>query len=300
MKNKKYEILVGLVTLIGLTLLFLSIIWGKNLSNMVEYRPITISFMDINSLTEGDKIFVKGVQVGEITSIELTNNHVLVKGKVDTALKIHSDASALIVNKELMGGRIVILDIGSSDQPLSEQDVITGKESTGITEMLAKAGGAVSDLGELIKNSDSVMLRLNRILPQKKLDVTIGELSDEVKDLSGSVQKNVSSLTVDLGKIFQKIDTVMDTIAIAANDGKSGLRDFKEIMPQIKKSLPKLDSLLVESNRVMSALKKEESSLGKLIYDKKMYNELNTTILRLDSLILQIKKDGFKANIDLW
>jgi phospholipid/cholesterol/gamma-HCH transport system substrate-binding protein len=300
MKNKKYEIMVGLVTIIGIVILFLSIIWGKGLSNSVEYTPITIWFKDVNSLREGDKIFVKGVQIGEIVALELTEDHVVVKGKVETTLKLNSDASALIVNKELMGGRIVILESGSSGEPLKESDVIIGKEGAGITEMLAKAGGMVEDLGGLVKRTDSVMLKLKNIMPEKKLDITIGELTSEFKGLSGSVGRNVNKLSAELNVTIKKIESVMDTLAIAAQDGKSGMKDFKEITPQIKKSMSKLDTLLTESNYLMNALKKEESSLGKMIYDRKIYDELNTTVLRLDSLILQIKKEGVKTNIDLW
>jgi len=300
MKNKKYEILVGLVTLMGLTILFLSVIWGKNISNSVEYRSVTISFKSVNSLSTGDKIIVKGVQVGEIKSIELNSDQVTVKGQVETTLELFSDASAIIVNKELMGGRIVILETGKSGVALGKDDLIIGRESTGITEMLASAGGAVQDLSSLIKRTDSVMQKLQMIMPEKKLDITIGEFTGEFKSLSSSVKQNVSQLSVSLAKTIKKMDTVLDTISVAAQDGKSGMRDFKAIMPQVKKSLPKLDSLLMESNHLMQALKKEESSLGQLIYSKKIYDELNTTVLRLDSLILQIKKDGIKTNIDIW
>ncbi len=300
MKNKKYEILVGLVTLMGLTILFLSVIWGKNISNSVEYRSVTISFKSVNSLNTGDKIIVKGVQVGEIKSIELNSDQVTVKGEVETTLDLFSDACAIIVNKELMGGRIVILETGTSGLVLGKDDIITGKESTGITEMLASAGGAVKDLASLVKRTDSVMQKLQMIMPEKKLDETIGEVTGEFKSMSSSVKQNVTVLTRSLAQTIKKIDIVLDTISVAAQDGKSGMRDFKEIMPQVKKSLPKLDSLLAEGNYLLRALKKEESSLGQLVYSRKIYDELNTTVLRLDSLLIQIKKDGIKTNIDIW
>jgi len=300
MKNKKYEILVGLVTLMGLTILFLSVIWGKNISNSVEYRPVTISFKSVNSLSTGDKIIVKGVQVGEIKSIELNSDQVTVKGEVETTLDLFSDACAIIVNKELMGGRIVILETGTSGLALGKDDIITGKESTGITEMLASAGGAVKDLSSLVKRTDSVMQKLQMIMPEKKLDETIGEVTGELKSMSSSVKQNVTVLTRSLAQTIKKIDIVLDTISVAAQDGKSGMHDFKEIMPQVKKSLPKLDSLLTEGNYLLRALKKEESSLGQLVYSRKIYDELNTTVLRLDSLLIQIKKDGIKTNIDIW
>jgi len=300
MKNKKYEILVGLVTLMGLTILVLSVIWGKNISNSVEYRPVTISFKSVNSLSTGDKIIVKGVQVGEIKSIELNSDQVTVKGEVETTLDLFSDACAIIVNKELMGGRIVILETGTSGLALGKDDIITGKESTGITEMLASAGGAVKDLSSLVKRTDSVMQKLQMIMPEKKLDETIGEVTGELKSMSSSVKQNVTVLTRSLAQTIKKIDIVLDTISVAAQDGKSGMHDFKEIMPQVKKSLPKLDSLLTEGNYLLRALKKEESSLGQLVYSRKIYDELNTTVLRLDSLLIQIKKDGIKTNIDIW
>jgi len=219
---------------------------------------------------------------------------------VETTLDLFSDACAIIVNKELMGGRIVILETGTSGLALGKDDIITGKESTGITEMLASAGGAVKDLSSLVKRTDSVMQKLQMIMPEKKLDETIGEVTGELKSMSSSVKQNVTVLTRSLAQTIKKIDIVLDTISVAAQDGKSGMHDFKEIMPQVKKSLPKLDSLLTEGNYLLRALKKEESSLGQLVYSRKIYDELNTTVLRLDSLLIQIKKDGIKTNIDIW
>ena len=296
MKNRNKEILVGLVTVTGLIILMISIFWGKKLSGTVEYKKIAIRFENSNNLRSGDEIFVRGVDVGRIVSVELKQDHVFVIGEIDQVIDIKKDAVASVINKELMGGRVMLLDPGVSDTLFNDEGSIMGKSGKSITETVSELGNLVNGLEELVDN-------INVILPKKNLDVTIGEFTD----LARSLKSDVKELKKGANFTLKKADVLIDSIGLAIEEGKKSLTSIGNLAPDLKNISVKLDSFIVQSdvtvknfNKKLNLLQDTTNTVGKVFTSPEMYLQLEKTINGIDSLVRQIKKEGFNANIDFF
>ncbi len=303
-KRRKHEIIVGFVTILGIFLLTISIIWGKNYNTAIEYQNVKMKFNSVNSLKKGDKIYVKGVIVGEILTVELNANDVVVQGKIENKIKIYSNATAIIVNKELMGGRIVIFKTGEktlSSHLYKNNEYLIGNSSKGLTETLAELGDITGDLKGLFKKSDSLITSLNNIIPKKNLGSTIDELSETLKKTIGSIDSDISVLSKDFKNTLSKVNSIIDSAGTIVNTGKEGIEDFQIMAKKISSLTNKLDSFVFTANlKLKEITDSSKSSIGKLTNSTEFYDNLQKTMTDIDSLVNQIKRDGFKANIDFW
>ena len=303
-KRKKHEIIVGFVTILGIALLTISIIWGKNYSTTIEYQNVKMKFNSVNSLKKGDKIYVKGVIVGEIISVELKSNNVIVQGKIESAITVYSNATAIIVNKELMGGRIVIFKPGHksvSSDIYNKNEFLIGNSSKGLTETLAELGDITGDLKGLFSKSDSLITSLTHILPKKNLGETIDELSSSLNKTISTINGDISILSKDFKYTLSKVNVIIDSVSTIANSGKEGIEDFQTMVKKISNLTNKLDSFVFTANiKLQEITDSSKSSLGKFTGSTEFYDGLQHTINNIDSLVNQIKKDGIKTNIDFW
>jgi len=303
-KRRKHEIIVGFVTILGIFLLTISIIWGKNYNNAIEYQNIKMKFNSVNSLEKGDRIYVKGVIVGEILTVELNENNVVVQGKIENSIKVYSNATAIIVNKELMGGRIVIFKTGtktSLSNIYNSNEYLIGNSSKGLTETLAELGDITGDLKGLFEKSDSLITSLTNIIPKKNLGSTIDELSETLKKTIGSIDSDISKLGKDFKITLSKINGIIDSAGTIVNTGKEGIEDFRVMAKKISNLTNKLDSFVFTANLKLNEITDStKSSIGKFTNSTEFYDNLQKTMTDIDSLVNQIKRDGFKANIDFW
>ncbi len=142
MKSRTKEAIVGFVSALAITVLIVSIIYGKNLSLSTEKKEIIVSFETVNGLDIGSKVFVKGVPCGTVRSVDLSDKAVIVKAEIEGQINIYTDAVATVENKEIMGGKMLVLHVGSSGILLTDQ-MIKGKSSKGMNE-------AISEIAEIM------------------------------------------------------------------------------------------------------------------------------------------------------
>jgi len=296
MKKNVKEIMVGLVTVLGIMILVIAIIWGKNLSGTVEFTNINIKFETINNLLPGDKIFVRGVDVGTINTVKLNHDNVLVTAEIDKSVQIYQNATAKVVNKELMGGRVMILELGQNTPLYKEGDFIKGLTSKSITE-------TVADLGTLVGQIEGLLSKVDNILPKQNLDVTINEFND----LARSLKKDIGELKSGARTTLSKADVLMDSLTLAVKQGKQSISAIGDLAPDFQQLSVKLNSFIGTTdvtvknlNEKINMLQDTTSTIGKMFTSPEMYQQLKKTINGIDSLARQIKKEGFKANIDLF
>ncbi len=130
MKRANLELTVGIFVLVGLACLaYLAINLGK-MEVYGEGYQLFANFDNASGLKNGAAVEVAGVEVGRVTSIQLTPQYQARVGlKMHEGLKIHDDAIASIRTKGIIGDKFVKLSPGSSEKLLSAGGTIINTES---------------------------------------------------------------------------------------------------------------------------------------------------------------------------
>ena len=310
MTDRKKEIRVGIVALLSLIVLIAGITIGKGLIVGVSQTTLQFTFPSSGGIEIGAPIFINGVKRGSVLSIENANGGVAINGSIDEISDLHPDAQAEISMLEITGGKKIDIKPGIASGNLDIAKPIAGTISADATELIGMVGDLGADAAMTVKRLDSVLAQANSLLSDgiviKQLRNTIknaDELMTTLNALMGDNKENMRNLIKDLGSL--------------AKDAKSAVNNNE---PKLRSILTKLDSLAGSGQRLMAKtdtalagvteltnetkdmmkdIKTNASFVNKLLYDKTTSKSIDTTLQRLNELLLKIHEHGLNANIRL-
>lgn len=292
------ETKIGALTIISVALLVLgfNFLKGKSLFKTGNY--LYAKYNDIKSLAPSNPVYINGFQIGSVSDIESANNtvtEILVTIKLTKPFDIPNNSVATI-NSNPLGSPSVEIDLGNSSAYFKNNDTITTINNPGVLGNITSKFGPVADqLTVTLHSLDSLLNNFNAVLDPKtkgNLQSVFGNLSSASASLvstSASLNKllntqsgalagtlaNLNSFTGNLAgnnatltRSLNHVDTLTGNLARLNLDG---------VMLQVKSATAKLDS-------AMTAINSTNGSIGALLYDREIYNNLNNTVLSLHTL----------------
>jgi phospholipid/cholesterol/gamma-HCH transport system substrate-binding protein len=310
MTDRKKEIRVGIVALLSLIVLIAGITIGKGLIVGVSQNTLSFTFPSSGGIEIGAPIFINGVKRGSVISTENINGGVAIAGSIDDISDLHPDAQAKISMLEITGGKKIDITPGIASGNLDISKPIAGTISADATELISLVGDLGADASVTVKRLDSVLAQANSLLSDgivvKQLRNTIknaDELMITLNALMGDNKENMRDLIKDLGALAKDAKS-------AVNNNEPKLRSIltkldslagsgQRLMAKTDTALAGVTDLTVETKDMMKDIKTNGSFINKLLYDKTTSKSIDTTLQRVNDLLLKIHEHGLNANIRL-
>ena len=310
MTDRKKEVRVGIVALLSLIVLIAGITIGKGLIVGVSQNTLSFTFPSSGGIEIGAPIFINGVKRGSVISIENVNGGVAIAGSIDDISDLHQDAQAKISMLEITGGKKIDITPGIASGNLDISKPIAGTISADATELISLVGDLGADASVIVKRLDSVLAQANSLLSDgivvKQLRNTIknaDELMITLNALMGDNKENMRNLIKDLGALAKDAKS-------AVNNNEPKLRSIlikldslagsgQRLMAKTDTALAGVTDLTVETKDMMKDIKTNGSFINKLLYDKTTSKSIDTTLQRVNDLLLKIHEHGLNANIRL-
>ena len=271
MTERKTEIIVGLFVFLAIVIVVLGVIWGKELDFWSQRLHITVHFDDVGGLDPGDPVIVRGMRLGEVEQVTLHSQYVEVGLwlRQDVTLSTHSRVT--IESKELMGGKQVVIHPGEEGKPLQNGDVLVGT--------------ALGDLSRLFGDAHAVLQRMDSVFQQIQLSWDSEALLQTVLNMetaTGHTSQLISETRRDLHLTLSRLE------------GMSAQWESDSLALRFSRMITRLDSTAALMHQVSMRLQDEDGTLGKLLYDRWLYDQMLLTTSRMDSLITDIKSNPKK------
>lgn len=264
------EFRVGVFVIVAIAVLIFGFYWlGNYRIGRTGYR-LTVHFSDVGGLRVGDPTQIAGVQKGKVGKIELKGELVKVILVLDKDAQLNSDCRILIRDVAMISGtKYVKVEPGSSGTPLDISKPVIG---------ISPPDFSISDL-------QSVASRLSQIFDKLATHLVTEEAVRSVKETID----NITHLTRELNHLVSETKT----------DFTEGVRDLRAVSLQVKEFISSeefsstLKSLRDLSDR-LEEMSEGEGTLGKLIRDEDLYNELIETTRTARELLEDIKANPKK------
>lgn len=255
------EAKVGLFVLLGLVASGLSIM---RLSDIRLEKTYTLYFIfdDVQGLREKSQIKIAGVEIGKADKIELEQGRAKITGRIQSDVPIYANAKVRIKLLGLIGTQFVDLNPGTPEAArLKDGDTLYGEASRSLNDLMEKLSdlidgkdgkpGVGDDLRATMANLRSVTDALNS---------AIGLQRDELKD----IVNNLNQFSLDLRGLASDLHEITSTRKA-----------------DIDASLTKLRSILERMDELLAKVQRGEGSVGKLVSDKEMGEEVKKTVSHL-------------------
>ena len=287
MRGKTTELRVGVVVLLSCAILIFGLIWVKGIRfDQTRYR-YSVIFPNVGSLEVGDPVCVSGVPKGKVERIKLYQGDVLVTCNLTTDVILKKDANFTIMNVGLMGERFIAVKTGHSDTLLDLSQPIRGYYDTGIPEVMGKMGEMINQVKRLTGHLEAV------VGTPSSQDALIGT----IKNLKEITQKTNALLDRNQERFDQTLKDLSYTSSelkkmVTENKGKlqSTVDNFSSASKKLENITTTLDSLSISLKNLSFKIEGGEGTLGRLVNDTTLYEQIKKTTQDVDSLIQDIKR----------
>ena len=291
MPQRRTEIKVGLTVALAATILLAGLLWIKGYRYGHRYYAVRILFPDVGNLETGDPVSVNGVNRGKVRQVELHEGQVLVTVGLGNDVSLKTDAEFAVKNIGLMGERFVDVRPGKAATLLDMSAPAQGFYDTGIPEVMGVLGRMVNETRELV-------LALREHVGS---DSVLGGFVEAVEntrrltaDLRGTISDNRDALT----QAAQDVSLVARKLREFAETHESRLEHtvtrFDSAAATLMVFSGRLDTLSVSLRTLVSHVEKGEGTLGLLLTDDDLYNQLKTAAQDLEILVSDIRANPKK------
>ena len=288
MKFLTKNVKIALTVLVGLALLY----WGINyLKGINLLTPSNYYFTELDNsegLLVATPVTVNGFQVGQVREIkyDFTKNKIMVQLNMEPDLKV-PEGSTIDMESGLLGGVTMVLKLGDGPAMKSGSFIPTagvpGIMDHVTDDVLPRVNG-------MLPKVDSIMNNINGITGDPALAAAIYRLDGITRQL----QASASQLTTLMTNLNRSVPGVMNNVnGITSNlTGATGnLTDFSASLKQmpLDSTINALNATLANLQALSVQLNDKNSSLGKILNDRELYDNANHAIASLDSLLIDIK-----------
>lgn len=277
------EIKIALVAIVGILVMYFGINFLKGMNLFSTNNTYFITFDDIQGLGASTPIYADGYKVGTVDGLEYDykeNGPIKVKVDIIKDLRIPQGSKAEIV-KDLMGNLQVNLLLANNPRERVEPGgIIPGAVNGG---MMDKAANLVPVVEKMLPKLDSILTSVNALLADPALAASLHNVETITSNLTVSTRE-LNTLMVGLNKqvpgMIGKANGVLDnTNRLTANLASL----------DVQGTLNKVNQTLESAHQFTEKLNSNQGSLGLLMNDTKLYDNLTSTMSHADSLVIDLK-----------
>ncbi|RGN83838.1 MlaD family protein [Segatella copri] len=277
------EIKIALVAIVGILIMYFGINFLKGMNLFSTNNAYYMTFDDIQGLGASTPIYADGYKVGIVDGLEYDykeNGPIKVKVDIIKDLRIPQGSKAEIV-KDLMGNLQVNLLLANNPRERVEPGgIIPGAVNGG---MMDKAANLVPVVEKMLPKLDSILTSVNALLADPALAASLHNVETITSNLTVSTRE-LNTLMAGLNKqvpgIIGKANGVLDnTNRLTANLASL----------DVQGTLNKVNQTLESAHQFTEKLNSNQGSLGLLMNDTKLYDNLTSTMSHADSLVIDLK-----------
>lgn len=287
MNSKSVELRVGVVVLLACAVLVFGLIWVKGIRFDQSRFHHAVIFPNVGALEVGDPVSVSGVPKGKVEKIELYQGDVLVSFNLTTDVVLKKDAKFTVMNVGLMGERFIAVETGRSDTALDLSRPARGYYDTGIPEVMGRMGEMITLIRRLAESLENVVGTKSS---QDALISTIRNLKEVSEKTNALLDRNQGRLDQTLEDLSYTSAELREVVADKKDELKSAVDNFSSASEKLDKITTTLDSLSISLKNVTAKMESGEGTLGQLLSDTTLYEQIKKTTQNVDSLISDIRK----------
>ncbi len=294
------------------TVIIFITIWGVNyirsndlLSNQTKLFAV---YSDVKELSEGNHVFLNGTKIGKISNVSFLNgdlNKLVVEFHINKEIKIPDSSIARIVSTDLMGtmGIKIILNKQKTDKYYRSGDTLISEVENSLSEEVNKQILPLKLKTEnMLGTLDSLLVAFRSVF-NPKTRANIKQSFEHIQITLNNLEHTTNTLdtlmTSEKARIAHIIDNAESITTNLKNNNENIekiLSNFSDISDSLSASnfvnvIHNADTAIFKLNMVLNKVEKGEGSLGLLIQDEKLYNELKKASVDLDDLLLDIKNN---------
>jgi phospholipid/cholesterol/gamma-HCH transport system substrate-binding protein len=292
------ETKVGALAAIAITFLVLGYNYMAGRGSLFSKKhTLNAILQDVNEISTSTPVLFNGYKVGNVTDIEMLKpqGNFRVFFEITEDIDIPVNSSVKVVGS-LLGGKSLNLQLSDSKTFAENGQTLASIADTSLMQSMSNV------LKPLNSKINSIVNSLDSLLADGQLNQSIASLNNSLKSFtrtsdnaSALLEQSMPKLNNILGnveRITHNLNSYNENITLVLANLKTTTDNLAAL--KLKETIDKANAMLADVGVIMEKINKGEGSLGLLVNDKELYNNLNKTALDLDILLKDLNKHPAK------
>jgi phospholipid/cholesterol/gamma-HCH transport system substrate-binding protein len=279
------------VIIIGISIWGFNFLKGQNILDPGS-RTFKVEYAKIGGLSKSSTVTINGLKVGKVDNIEFDTSvekrgHLLVTFNIDNDFEFSKRSIVKIYSPNpLSGSNLAIIPNYEGDMAMSG-DLLQGEmEESLFTSIGERLNPLQQKIESVIVKTDTLFSGLNKVLN----DNTVIGINTSIANLSATI--------IDIRKTIEAVNSMVsdnqENLKITIENTRNITANFSKISENInavdfKKIINKADEAVGNFNEMSKKINAGEGTLGQLLNDKRMYDNLEAATGELEQLLRDIK-----------
>ncbi len=285
--KRRDEILVGLLLMVSVVVALGGTIWIAR-GGLARNYAMYARFPWGAGLKKGQTVLLAGVQIGYVDNVALDpNGTLLVDMMIQQQYRVPKGSTATVEPNGIFGDQfIAVRPVIGIKEFMSPRDTIpTGDGPPGTAELLSKGDSIASDVRALTAKARSQFVEDGGL---DEVRVTITQLSKLMTQISNVAAEQSAQLTRTQAAMRNTI-AAFDSVKIDST--LNNLRSASASLAELSRNLGETNT---QFQGVITKVNSGNGTIGKLMNDDAVYHRLDSLLVRMDSLVADIKKNPRK------
>lgn|SRR5574344_128833 len=284
MKYFTKEVRIALVAIVAVVLIFFGLNFLKGLNIFSSASNYFVSFNDITGLSVSSPVYADGYKIGVVKSITYDYNHrgdIVVEISVNKDMRIPRGSSAELVSDVLGTVKVNLMLANNPGERVEVGDTINGGINDGA---FGQVKNMIPAIEKLLPKMDSILTSVNMLLA----DPAIAASLHNVQGVTANLKTSTAELNVLIAGLNQKVPGMMNRADVVLNNAEVISGKLSKV--DVAGTMSKVNATLDNVQQLTARINSNEGSLGLLMRDPSLYNNLNSTVRHADSLVVNLKE----------
>ena len=291
------ELKIGVFVVVVLTASFFLINYLRGEDIMNREIELVSQYDNVEGLVASAPVFIKGYKAGKVSEVvyQPESGNFKVTCSIKKEFAIPADSRMTIYAVDIMGGKGVRIDLGSSDDMAKDGDMLQPAFEPGLMEGLSAGIGPLLDkVNHTLDSLGVTVSGVNRVLSEKNtasISRTVAHLERTMADVS-QVVANVEGKSKELDQFVDALSAFagkLDGLAAKVDTTMTGVKDFVGTLNESD-----IDSLVVSFRELLENINDPNGTIGKLLNDGSVYDSVDSLLNDVDTLVRKIQENPKK------
>ena len=263
----------------------------KGTSLFDNEKELYAIYEDVEGLMVGAKVTINGYSVGKVKNIDFDENYkdIKVTFSLRNDLNFSNQSLAQLYEAGLIGGKaIAIIPNNDAGEPIKNGDILPSEVKPGLTELVNQQIAPLQNKIEgLLSSADSLFAGVSNVLNYESQN----NLKLALKGLTESIS-NINELSESMGRIVNANEKVFNSTMGHVETTSKNLSQLTDSLSKIELSttMKNMEVASTQLKSILMNLEEGKGSVGKLLNDDALYNELLHSSEALEALLTDLKE----------
>lgn len=291
------ETKVGILAAVAITILILGYSFLKGNDVFSREKEFYAIYESVEGLTVSKPVLVNGFQIGRVSQLTLQpDGRILTEFKIHPEYEIPKSTVARLESIDLLGGKAIIFDLGTGEYA-DDGDTLRANIQK---DLMTQIQPVQKKAEQIISRLDSILISVdNTISPefQRNFNSSFASIARSLQTLEATTKKvdhMVGNESGRLSAIFANLESISSNFAQNNKRITTVMTNLEKVSDQFARAnfentIRNADKAVADMQLAINKINNGQGSLGQLVNDKQLYNNLNSSAENLNKLMIDLK-----------